>query len=320
MIKPSSFGDVIHALPLAASLQANLPSARIDWLVNTAYSSFLRHSPILRRTLDFDRRKWSPWRNPAQFARFLFKVIPEEEYDLVIDVQCLLRSGVFSWAARGKRKVGLQDGREGCKLFYHDIVRWAPGKYHAVDRYLKVIDHLGLRQQPVEFPLDITPGIPEKFSGKLPAQFVVMNPFSRGNYKRWRLSGFAAVIKQMPDVKFVLIGEKSNEEESRSLESPNVTNLTGQTGLVELARIIQSGKLLLTNDSGPMHLAVALQKPVLALFGASDPVLTGPYGYSTDSVMQFAPEESLACCPAGGVNAHRTDFSDRVVEALRARL
>ncbi|MDZ4741958.1 MAG: glycosyltransferase family 9 protein [Verrucomicrobiota bacterium] len=320
IIKPSSFGDIIHALPLVDSLKKNLPSAHIHWLTNTVYSSFLRHCPLVDRTLDFDRKKASPFRNPALFTKFLFRTIPFEEYDLVIDIQCLLRSGLFTWASRGKRKLGLQDGREGCKLFYQDIVRWSPGKMHAIDRYLKVIDHLGLKQMPVEYPLKLTPGIPDKLLGKLPGEFIVMNPFSRGDYKRWRLSGFAAVIKQMPDVKFVLIGEESSLRESLSLESPNVTNVVGQTGLIELAKIIQAGKLLLTNDSGPMHLAVALGKPLIALFGASDPVLTGPYGYPPESVIRFEPGESLAECPSGGINAHRTAFSDRVVEALRAQI
>nr|WP_306469718.1 glycosyltransferase family 9 protein [Oscillatoria laete-virens] len=302
---------------MAASLSANLPSARIDWLINKSYAAFVRHCPLVRRTLEFDRARWTPWRSPAQFARFVLSTVPEEEYDLVVDVQCLLRSGIFTWAARGKRKLGLQDGREGSKWFYPDIVRWPPGKLHAIDRYLKVIDHLGLKQQPVEFPLALPQDLPAQIAPLIPEKFIVMNPFSRGDYKRWRLSGFAAVIKQMPDVKFVLIGEKSSLPESRCLESPNVVNLVGRTSLVELAGVIRSGAALLTNDSGPMHLAVALGKPVIALFGASDPDLTGPYGYPPESVMRFGPEESLAECPAGGVNAHRTDFSDRVVGAVR---
>lgn len=320
IIKPSSFGDVIHTLPLVHSLKRNLPQAQITWLINRSYASFIRHCPLVAQTLDFDRKNASPFHSPVQFARFVFGEIPADEYDLVIDVQCLLRSGIFCWASKGKRKLGLQDGREGCKVFYHDIVRWPEGKRHAVERYLKVIHHLGLIEYPVSFPLDFPLGMPERLAQRCPDEFVVINPFSRGNYKRWRMSGFRNVIEQMPETTFILIGEEADRQESLLLESSNVINLVGQTNLVELAQVIQAGKCLLTNDSGPMHLAVALKKPVLALFGASDPDLTGPYGYPQDSLMRFDPEESLAQSMSPTQKAVSTEFSQEVIERLRRQM
>ncbi|MDX2226877.1 MAG: glycosyltransferase family 9 protein [Verrucomicrobiae bacterium] len=312
LIKTSSFGDIIHALPVAAELRRQLPGARLTWVANAEFEPILRLCPAVDQVLGFTRSRLL---DHLYWSEFVFRDLQTDQYDLVIDLQCLLKSGLLTLCARGRRKVGLQDGREGSRFFYHDIVRWSEPRLHAVDRYLKVVPFLGLKPGPVTFPLNLPTG-EYRFSAPLQGRtYVVINAFSRGAWKRWRLSGFQQVTDALPEIRFVLIGQKRDEIESHLLDAPNVINLTGKTTLVDLARILGGASMLLTNDSGPMHLAVALGRPVLALFGKSDPVMTGPYGYSDRSVMRFSAfeaHETFSLLKHGP----QTPFSLQVIERM----
>jgi len=269
IVKPSSLGDVIHALPTAARLRCRFPQAHIAWLVNDTLSSLLQRCPVINEIIPFARhhaRQWYP----------LLRRLRTERFDLVVDLQGLLRSGIMTIATGAPRRIGLSDAREGSRLFYNEIV--AVPRCHAVDRYLCVANHLGCEAGPVEFPL----GLPSPVSD-LRSQIsnfkspIAIHPTARWPTKLWGDERFAELVRRLPPDRVVLTGAASERDRIETIAQGR-PNLAGKTSLLELAELYARCAVVVTNDSGPMHLAAAVGTPVVAIFGPTDPSLTGPYG------------------------------------------
>src|SRR5437667_5789919 len=143
IIKPSSLGDVIHALPTVNLLRQRFRDAHISWLINAELSSLLKHCPVIDDRIEFRRRDSGSW-------LALLRRLRLERFDVVYDLQGLLRSGIFAFATGAPIRIGLSDAREGARMIYNQIV--PVKREHAVDRYLRVTGRTG----PVEFPLGVT--------------------------------------------------------------------------------------------------------------------------------------------------------------------
>ncbi|HLB25862.1 MAG TPA: glycosyltransferase family 9 protein, partial [Nitrospirota bacterium] len=122
IIKPSSMGDIIHALPVAAGLKAAMPGVSIDWVAAKGYEGLLSGNPAVRRVITFDRRMFKDGGGPAKLIGFV-RELRREKYDLVIDLQGLLRSALMAFSCRAGRRLGLSDAREGAPFFYTETVR-----------------------------------------------------------------------------------------------------------------------------------------------------------------------------------------------------
>jgi lipopolysaccharide heptosyltransferase I len=273
VVKPSSLGDVLHALPTVARIRRRYPDAHLAWLINAELSPLLARCPLLNERIEFHRRAAGAWLP-------LLARLRRERFDLVVDLQGLFRSGVFTWATRAPRRVGLSDAREGARLAYTETVPVT--RAHAVDRYLKVADHLGCPASPVEFPLGVTGS-----RGSL----IAVNPSARWATKLWGDDRFAELIRQLPRERVVVTGSAADAARCQRI-AQGARNLAGKTTLLELAELYRQCAVLITNDSGPMHLAAAVGTPVVAIFGPTDPALTGPYG-SGHTVLQAG----LTCVP-----------------------
>src|SRR5437764_12792952 len=145
IIKPSSLGDIIHSLPVLTALRHRYPQAHIAWVVNRSYEALLHGHPDLDATLPFDRgaSRSGPVQGLLSYSRFL-RHFRNERFDLVIDLQGLLRSGIMTAASGATRRVGLSTAREGAPWFYTDIVPVADfNAMHAVDRHWLVAEALG---------------------------------------------------------------------------------------------------------------------------------------------------------------------------------
>lgn len=260
IVKPSSLGDVVHALPTVARIRRQFPDAHIAWLINRNLASLLQRSPVLDELILFDRDQ--PCRFPA-----LLKQLCARRFDVVVDLQGLLRSGLMTWATRAPRRIGLSDAREGARLFYTEIV--PVPRTHAVHRYLKAAERLGCAGGPVEFPLGVQPLRREGW--------IAIHPFARWPTKEWGDHRFAELIRRLPRERVVLTGTAAERSRVERM-APGCRNEAGNTDLFQLAELYARCAVLITNDSGPMHLAVAVGTPVIALFGPTDSALTGPYG------------------------------------------
>ena len=225
-----------------------------------------------------------------------------QEFDWVIDLQCLARSGLFGWLANGKIMVGLDDPREGARGFY-DLVALRPSFHtHAVDWYLRVLPLLGVRETRDFVWLPQRPGIAADIRRKWPLDnvpWISVQPGARWSNKRWPVEYFAELVRLAAgwraDLRFAILGGP----EDRSLAPPllqaapgRCLDLTGCLSLPEMVEWLRAGALLVTNDTGPMHVAAALGRPVVALFGPTEPRRTGPYGQ-----LDHALRIEIPCAP-----------------------
>ncbi len=300
IIKPSSLGDVVHALPTVNLVRRRFPDATITWLINDNFASLLKKDcPVIDGIIAFPRRELGKlWRLPRAL-KFLRR-LRAERFDLVIDLQGLLRSGIMTWATGAARRVGLSDAREGSRLFYNEIVQVS--RAHAVDRYLLAARHLGGEAGPVEFPL---PSVASDiaFIDELvpPARpLIAVNPSARWETKLWGDDRFAALIKQLPRDRVVLTGSAEDAPRIEKLAQGRA-NLAGKTDLAQLAEVYRRCAVVITNDSGPMHLAAAVGIPVVAIFGPTDPALTGPYGKR-----HVVLRSGIPCSPCMKAECHHT--------------
>ncbi len=281
IIKPSSLGDIIHAIPVLRLLRLKFPQAHLAWFIHEKWADIIRGHPDLDEILTWSFR-WS--RLPG-----LFKIFREKKFDLAVDLQGLFRSGAISYLSGAPVRVGFKNGREGSSLFYTHRVSVPQHPIHAIDRYLLVAKVLGA------VPSDPVCTIPISLAdeqvvddllrevGLVPSQhFVALNPTARWRTKRWPIERFAQLTDhvQASGTTVVVIGGEGDIPVIRRMQSLMKTHpviVAGKTSLKQLAALLSRAELLITNDSGPMHLAVAVGTPVVALFGPTDPIRTGPY-------------------------------------------
>ncbi|HVU26534.1 MAG TPA: lipopolysaccharide heptosyltransferase II [Verrucomicrobiae bacterium] len=300
ILKPSSLGDVIQALPVLRLLRLHFSAAEIFWWIDSALAPLLEGDPDLTGIIHFERQRWAaPVHWPEMFRSIRW--MRAQHFDLVIDLQCLARSGAFAWLANGKLLVGLDEVREGARGFYDIAVPRQSFHTHAVDWYLSVLPPLGVPvhknfQWLPERPLSTTVKSRWKIGD---ANWIAIQPGARWPNKRWSAKNFAELIrllaKKFPAAHFVVLG--SNEDillgEAVSQAEPQRTlNLCGKTSLPEMIEWLSLCRLMITNDTGPMHAAAALGKPLIALFGPTEPRRTGPYG-QLENVLRI----ELPCSP-----------------------
>lgn len=284
IIKPSSFGDIVHALPVLALLKRQWPQTLIDWLVKEDWAELLAHQQALNEVLLFPK-SFSAWRDMRRSLR-------ERRYDMVIDLQGLLRSGIAALLTGARVRVGFADGREGSCWCYTERIKCSPAAIHAVDRGIDLLHQIGISVDgSVTFPLTV-PAAAEHWADALwkkeqiveGENTVVFHPAARGETKRWPAERFAQVADQLASsmgARIVLVAAREQiahvDEVARHLRGRAI-NLAGASSLLELAALLKKASLMISNDSGPMHLAAALGTPVIGLFGPTDPRRVGPYG------------------------------------------
>jgi len=297
IVKLSAIGDVVHALPFLEVLKNGFPEARIDWLVEESASRIIEGHPAIGRVIISRRKSWQDQMRKVrnlfpvmgEAARFL-KDVRSREYDLIIDLQGLLKSGILVGLSKGKRKVGMSGSREGASLFLNEWPIRVDYDQHAIDRYLKVAESLGCG--PVKWDGHIPISAPDRrlidqilvSSGMDKKPFVAINPIARWRTKLWRPERFAILADRIIDemeCEVVFTGSNLDEQiigDITGVMKTGALNLAGQTNLKELAYFYSRCKLLITTDTGPMHMAVSMGCPVVALFGPTAPWRTGPYG------------------------------------------
>ena len=291
LVKPSSLGDVIHALPVAVALGEAFPAAEIDWVVNRPYAELLEAHPRVGRVLLFDRQRWGGWGAWGRRREWkgLVARLRQVGYDVAIDLQGLARSALVTRASRAPVRVGLATAREFSRLAYTVTVRPRDPEAHAVDRYLQVLRALGV-SPPTEPRFELA--APEEARRRVEAALaqelvaepiVCVAPGARWETKRWPPERFAEVAERLAagdDARVIVVGTAEDADLARVIGErvgERALDWTGRTSLVELVALFERSALVLTNDSGPMHLAAAVGTPLVAVFGPTNPARTGPY-------------------------------------------
>jgi len=307
ILKPSSLGDVIHALPVLRLLRSHWPESRIYWWLDINLVPLLENDPDLAGIFAFQRKRWAA---PHRWPEIVSSIVTMRyhRFDLAIDLQGLARSGMFAWLANARLTVGLDNlregSREGARALYDLTPPRAAPKTHAVDRYLAV---LPLLKVPTHWDFEWLPrrhaaakSVGQKWAPECQgARWIVLLPGGRWDNKRWPVQYFVELAKRLceiPAVRLVVLGSNNERAlgETIAAAAPEFClNLAGATSLDEMIEWIRLSRLVITNDTGPMHVAAALGRPVIAIFGPTDPSNTGPYG-QLQNVMQAA---RLPCVP-----------------------
>jgi lipopolysaccharide heptosyltransferase I len=314
LIKPSAVGDVIHTIPVLAKLRARYPAARIDWLLTPAIAEWIQHHPALTSVVPFARRDfsrlWRSWSATSQLVS-LIKRLGDTRYDLVIDLHGQFRSALLCLATGAATRIGFDrprarareasrplppaayrhgwtGAREGAWLSYTHRIPIPNLDVHAVDRYLWLSELLDLPAGPPDFRTPVPPAAQERVAGLLDMHGVsnkpltVIFPGTIWETKHWHLDGFIQVARHLQASGRAVVLAGSAKERGRcqalAVACPGVCDLAGQTTLSELAALVARAAICVTNDSGSMHLSVALDRPVVSVFGPTDPVWIGPYG------------------------------------------
>ncbi len=328
LIKLSAVGDVVHTIPVLNKLRRRYPAAQLDWLVTPGIGELLGHHPAISNVIAFDREDWTAlWRlTPLIGYTRLAAKLRATGYDLVIDMHGQFRTALFALAAGAPVRIGFdrprasvwdasprtfpqearkhawQGAREGSWLAYTHHIPVPTLDLHAVDRYLGVGPLLGLDDGAADFSFPI----PREATNRIDAlmdyydiankKLAVLAPGTIWETKQWRSDGFAEVARYFLHKGFAvtLIGAARERAVCAGVAAlvPGVVNLAGETTLSELAALIRRATVCVTNDSGPMHLAVAVDRPVVSIFGPTDPIWIGPY-HRTDAVLQA----KIPCSP-----------------------
>jgi len=298
IIKLSAIGDVVQTLPALEAIKKTYPDSEITWVVEEAAAGILDGHPLINRLLVSRRKSWIRMlKNPLTFGhgageivRFI-RELRSIQYDIAVDFQGLLKSGILIGLARAKRKIGFDRTRELSYLFLNERLPAYDIEKHALERYLDVARYLGAKDPsplctlPIEHELIL---MRDKIKAMNPDSkpLVVMNPVARWQTKLWPESSFAGLADRLVREKgaFVIFtGSKDDRvaiERIISMMSGSAINWAGETTLKELAALASLAEHFITTDTGPMHLAAAAGAKVVALFGPTAPWRTGPYGRS----------------------------------------
>ena len=270
LIKPSSLGDVIHALPVVSALHDHWPEAEIRWLIHPSWRSLVEVHPAVSDTILFPRDRF---RGPSGWLRSLawLRLLRGWQPDLAIDLQGLMRSALFARISGAGRIIGLSDAREGSRFLYHETAL-VNRDDHAVNRYLGVLDQLGIpRPESPEFQLP-QGTLPHGFDATRP--YIVLHPYARGEGKNLNESQIRAFIRGTGTQRVMIVGRGKSPSDLPS----HVEDWSNRTDLLELLGILRGASFIVSSDSGPMHLAAALHADrTVAIHRWSDPLKVGPY-------------------------------------------
>ncbi len=287
ILKPSSLGDVVHGLRVVSQVKFQHPDATIDWVIKKQLQGIVEVSGLVGNFYLFERGE-GLW-NYLRLASHLRK----KSYDYVLDLQGLLRSACLTKLTKGDKKLGRADGREFSTLFYDSIgERDRSIRIHAIDRMLPFLTSLGISEFDESLPLQFSGS---SLNGKLKKLLlgkknVLLFPESRRKEKVWPFfQDLAVMLSSDSKLRVVVAGE-----ESRRNDFSECLDLRGKVPLNELPALIGHADLVVSNDSAPLHVASAMGRPSVSLFGPTDPVRYGPYpADSDDSVVLRAPSSKI---------------------------
>ncbi len=290
LVRPSALGDVCRTVPLLASLRLAFPTAQIDWVVQEEYVPVVEAHPALNHIVGFPRAELSKWwRSPRGALRLMewLGSLRKARYDLVVDAQGLFRSGIMTAATMAPIRVGYADAREGAWLAYSHRRALSQGR-HAVEAMLGLLECIGI-ERVADMKLycaadDLAEWAACREELGLAENYVVLAPGSKWSSKRWPADGWTQLSQQLLSRGFDLavVGSPAELQLCRSIAegagNSRIFALAGRLGVGATMAAIRQASLVIANDSAPLHMAVGFSRPLVGLFGPTDPAIVGPYG------------------------------------------
>ena len=339
IVKLSAIGDVIHTLPALNALRRHFPDANITWLVEEAAADLVIGHPALDRVIISGRKRWtrplSAALRPAHLKemRAFIQALRDTRYDVILDFQALLKSGLLIALARGRRKIGFNRGMEHMEhsyLLLNERIPPVSMEIHALERNLMMLEPLGIRSRDIAYNLPVSQkdrhtaeALLTRFGLGAGKPLVAVNPVAKWPTKLWAIEKFAGLADRLiretgAGICFTGAAEdRAMIDEIIATMRQAAVNLAGKTTLKTLAALYALADVLVSTDTGPMHLGAAVGTPVVALFGPTAPWRTGPYGRG-HQVVRIGP----ACSPCfkrqcKTIHCMKQISVNRVLEAVR---
>ena len=282
IVRLGSLGDVIHAIPAVAALIDRHPDARVDWLVDPRYVDLVKSVERIGHVIPFDTRQgWGSLMGVARRLR-------GERYDAAIDLQGLIKSAVLARIAGARRTIGFTSARlrePFARVFYtetHD-----PGDVvHVIAKGLALMRALGVQEMTVKFPLDVPP------PRTMPNGYVLINPGAAWPNKRWppdRFGALAAAIRERHGVRSLVLWGPGEEEAAAAVvaSSRGAAEQTPATSITDILAVAKGASLMVSGDTGPLHIAGAVGTPIVALFGPTRAERNGPWSPADITISRF---------------------------------
>jgi lipopolysaccharide heptosyltransferase I len=303
VIRLSSIGDIVHALPAVAALGQSFPQAGIHWLIEKRYAPLLEGNPYVHRIIPLDTLSWRGSLPPFSVLEHMLATLRglrRNAYEAAVDFQGLWKSAIIALLAGAKGRVGLAEPwlREpSAGILYTERVS-AAGRKHVVEESLALVEHLGARVGPWQFPLPHTPEDDQYVDdqlARLQAQdFMIINPGGGWKAKRWAPENYALLLRHLESRfsgKLLLTGSpEENALISGILESAGTKRaFYFPSSVLQFIALARRAKLYLGGDTGPSHLAAAVGTPLVAIHGPTDPARNGPFNKADIALYNQAP-------------------------------
>ncbi len=327
IVRLGSLGDVIHGIPVAAALRCQFPHGRIDWLVDPRYEALLDLVECIDRPVAFDPRDL--WTGRGR-GRSTFIELRAVKYDAVVDLQGLLKSAVLGRLVGATRTIGFPSAhlREPlARLFYTDAPD--PGAApHVIEKNLGLLAPLGVSDRAVHFPLriprtDTVTSVTDRFASD---GYAILNPGAAWPNKRWpaaRFGALAASIREEHGWRSVVLWGPGEEALVASVvaASEGAAEAAPPTTITDIVGIARAARLMVSGDTGPLHIAGAVGTPIVALFGPTSPKRNGPWAARDVTLSRVAS----CSCPyerrcRRAVPCIDDIAPDEVVQAVRQRV
>ncbi|MFV0442944.1 MAG: glycosyltransferase family 9 protein [Planctomycetaceae bacterium] len=285
LIKPSALGDIVQTLPVLSALRRLWPEAHIAWVVKNCFADLLTDHPELDEVIGFTPRTMSGMF--LRETRHLWRALREDPFDVAIDLQGLLRSGYMAWASGAPRRIGFSCGREGSTWCYTDQLEVPPTDMPVMQRYWKVVRAFGGSNDIPPAQLGVLPehrlwAARQILSRDQP--LLAIHPGAGWQTKRWPARHFlriAQLAAEHHDATILLIGgpdcRAAADEIVAGFGGP-IIDLCGRTTLRQLAALCEQADVVLSGDSGPMHLAAAVGTRVVSIFTCTNTIRHAPHG------------------------------------------
>jgi lipopolysaccharide heptosyltransferase I len=314
IVKLSSLGDVIHALPLARALRRAYPAAHLTWIVEAREHALLRNHPDLDAVIPVDTRLWRRLIRRPGGARVVWETLARlrtrmraSRFDVTLDAQGLIKSGLLTASTGAPLRIGFSPswcGEWPNSLFTNRHVTPPREAAHVVEQYLALLEPLGVAEAKPEFHIPKRPDVERRMEEFLGEQgvtrhdtLVAFNPGASRQDKRWPISHMRALAERLgaePGVRLLLLWGPDEVHMARQIGdglSPKAL-LAPPTDLDELTALLRRSTLLVANDTGPLHLAAALGTPCLGLYGPTPARRNRPYGLSCRGLQ--SPDGTMA--------------------------
>ncbi|MCX8069354.1 MAG: glycosyltransferase family 9 protein, partial [Thermodesulfovibrionales bacterium] len=254
-------GDIVHALPVLHAIKNVFPNDETHWLVAKGFEGLLQGHPLIDKLIVINKDYWKKINSLGKTIKELKTLsvtLKEQNYDIVIDLQGLLRSGILTALTKAPIRIGFSDAREGSPFFYNKKIEGGKD-IHAVHRYLKLAKVItGNEIKDIQFPFPpINPSDKVKMTIDKLKSFNIIIPGARWQSKKWQTEKFAQLVTFL-DKSSIILGTKADSRSAQLIHKiapDKVIDLTGQTDLKEMIYIISNANLVITNDTGPMHIA-----------------------------------------------------------------